>query len=52
MNFIQVRNEFKKFGVVEKPILMKKKIKPTIGITQLSNANANKHSNVVDESSN
>lgn len=37
MNFIQIRKEFKKFGVIEKPVLMKKKMKPTIGITQLSN---------------
>ena len=37
MNFIQIRSEFKRERVIEKPVLMKKKIRPTIGITQLSN---------------
>lgn len=37
MNFLQIRSEFKRERVIEKPVLMKKKIRPTIGITKLSN---------------
>ena len=52
MNYIQIRKGFKRFGVVEKPVLMKKKSKPTIGITQLSNKVMSNYSRVTKLPSN